>query len=87
MQTTLDRFGRLVLPKSIREHLGLRPGTVLQVEQAGSDVLLKPAVPGPRIERRGGMPVIVGVTVAEQDVRDAVNQDREDRIRHITRSR
>ncbi len=33
MQLTLDRFGRMVLPKAIRDGFGLIPGDVLDVEE------------------------------------------------------
>ena len=29
METTLDRFGRVVIPKQVRDDLGLKPGAVL----------------------------------------------------------
>jgi AbrB family looped-hinge helix DNA binding protein len=34
METRLDKFGRVVLPKDIRDHLDLKPGQVLKVERA-----------------------------------------------------
>jgi AbrB family looped-hinge helix DNA binding protein len=32
METTIDRAGRVVIPKSIREAAGLKPGTGLRVD-------------------------------------------------------
>ncbi len=33
MRSTIDGGGRVVIPKSIREHLGLAPGTVVEVAE------------------------------------------------------
>ena len=43
MKTTLDRFGRIVVPKEIRDRLGLQPGVDIDIDQQGDAVLLKPA--------------------------------------------
>ena len=42
METRLNKFGRVVLPKDIRDHLDLKPGQVLKVERANEEVILKP---------------------------------------------
>ena len=42
MEPRLDKFGRVVLPKDIRDHLDLKPGQVLKVERADEEVILKP---------------------------------------------
>lgn len=47
MRATIDKAGRLVIPKQLRDHLGLRPGEVevtadgagLRVEPLADDVL------------------------------------------------
>lgn len=39
MQATIDKAGRLVIPKQLRDHVGLRPGTVeVTVERSGLHV-------------------------------------------------
>ncbi len=35
MEITVDRFGRVVIPKEVREGLGLEPGSVLRVGGSG----------------------------------------------------
>ncbi len=42
MATRLDKFGRVVLPKNIRDHLVLKPGQELKVESVDEKVILKP---------------------------------------------
>lgn len=54
MRTTIDRAGRVVIPKAIREAAGLRPGTELEiVEQDGRVVLEAASRPMRLVERDG----------------------------------
>jgi AbrB family transcriptional regulator (stage V sporulation protein T) len=48
-EITLDRAGRVVLPKAIRDELRLSPGDVLEVTVRGDEVTLRP--------RRGATPL------------------------------
>jgi len=43
MRTTIDRAGRIVVPKAIREELGLRPG--IELELRADDGRLVVAIP------------------------------------------
>jgi len=43
-QTLLDDRGRVVIPKEIRETLGLKPYQSLTVEVRGEEVVLKPVL-------------------------------------------
>ncbi len=64
-KATLTSKGQLVIPKAIREHLGLRPGDRLDfVLQDDGDVLIRPAVEDVRrlkgmLHRPGRKPVSV----------------------------
>lgn len=57
--TTIDRAGRVVVPKSIREAAGFEPGTKLAVRLVGGRVELEPEPVAVRIERRDGLAVAV----------------------------
>jgi len=58
---TMDRAGRLVLPKPVRDKLHLRGGTRLSVTVVADKVELSPEPEADvRIERRGKRMVIVG---------------------------
>jgi AbrB family looped-hinge helix DNA binding protein len=39
---TLDKAGRLVIPKSLRDELHLGPGDALEMEVAGEEITLRP---------------------------------------------
>lgn len=41
MYVTLDKFGRVLIPKPVRERLGLVPGTSLKLEIGEQDILLR----------------------------------------------
>jgi AbrB family looped-hinge helix DNA binding protein len=55
MEITLDRFGRIVIPKSLRDGLGLGPGAVLEIEEKNDDsLLLRARRPDPAKQNRQG---------------------------------
>ena len=39
---TLDRAGRIVIPKPLRDELHLEPGDALELERAGEQIMLRP---------------------------------------------
>jgi AbrB family looped-hinge helix DNA binding protein len=39
---TLDKAGRIVLPKPVRDELQLAPGDVLEIESTGEEITLRP---------------------------------------------
>jgi AbrB family looped-hinge helix DNA binding protein len=42
MTLTIDKAGRLVLPKAIRDEMQLRPGDALEVENSEDRIVLRP---------------------------------------------
>jgi AbrB family looped-hinge helix DNA binding protein len=52
MRTTIDKAGRLVIPKSLRDRLGLRPGEV-EVVVDGAELRVAPVVDDELVERDG----------------------------------
>jgi AbrB family looped-hinge helix DNA binding protein len=57
---TIGKSGRLVIPKPLRERLGLREGSRLLVEVVGGRLEATPDSDAVRIETKKGIPVIVG---------------------------
>ena len=54
MQTTIDKAGRLVVPKAIRDRLGLEGGTRLEIRVRGGTLELEPLATPMRLVRRDG---------------------------------
>jgi AbrB family looped-hinge helix DNA binding protein len=81
METTLDRFGRIVLPKQVRDDLGLAPGAVLKVEEREEGILLKPVEEAASFVREGTVLVFTGE--AQGDLEVAIRLDREERARNL----
>lgn len=70
MQATIDDAGRVVIPKRLRDELGLAPGPV-EVIRDGSAVRIEPLT-DPSLERIGERLVIPasGNELGDSDVRD-----------------
>ncbi|MBX3194683.1 MAG: AbrB/MazE/SpoVT family DNA-binding domain-containing protein [Microbacteriaceae bacterium] len=54
MEATIDSGGRLLLPKSIRDSLGLVPGSKVDVSPYGGGVQITPGGRTARLERDAG---------------------------------
>ncbi|MCP4655597.1 MAG: AbrB/MazE/SpoVT family DNA-binding domain-containing protein [bacterium] len=79
MQSTLDRFGRVVIPKPLRDDLHLAPGTALRVEERYGEIVLTPTWEEPALKRKGGLLVFAGQPTG--DLLDAVETQRRERMR------
>jgi AbrB family looped-hinge helix DNA binding protein len=71
MRTTIDKAGRVVIPASIRERVGLAPGAELEVTIEDSVVRLERVAPGPRLVKVGRR--LVARPTARAEVRPAVD--------------
>jgi len=69
MEATIDHVGRIVLPKVLRERLGLISGSKVDVSLYGDGLHLSPGGRTARLEHRGGRLVAVATTrVTDDDV-------------------
>lgn len=81
---TLGKEGHLVLPKEIRESLGLREGTRLWLEPSNGKFEAIPEADEVEIQIEDGFPAISGGPPREEgDIVKAIKGEREDRIERI----
>lgn len=84
MQLTLDRFGRMVLPKAIRDDFGLRSGDVLEAEETKDAIVLRPVQRADCVKREGSALVFTGrVNGDVKSTLDDVRQSRMDQLAGI----
>jgi AbrB family looped-hinge helix DNA binding protein len=62
MTTTLDRFGRIVIPGALRNKLGLLPGTEVELTDEGSSLQLRAVRESGRLVKKHGLICIEGLT-------------------------
>jgi AbrB family looped-hinge helix DNA binding protein len=72
MEVTVDKVGRVVIPKRLRLAYGIGPDSRLDIVEDGTGIRLEPIVESERrIEERDGVLVLV----APDDEHDAVTDD------------
>jgi AbrB family looped-hinge helix DNA binding protein len=77
---SLDRAGRVVLPKALRDSLGLEPGDHLTVESNGDRITLRPVRLQATLMKEHGIWVYQG-EASDQSIPDLIDRERDQRIR------
>jgi len=77
MTLTIDDAGRVVIPKPLRDKLGLRAGSTLEVLETPEGVTLKPADRKSPLARQGRFLVITSELPPGWDVLKAIEEERE----------
>lgn len=81
MQVAIDKFGRMVLPKAVRVDFNLETGAVLDVEEQGDSIVLRPLDRKSVVREDGGVWVYGGDV--DGDVADEVRRHRQARLDHL----
>lgn len=82
--TTIDKAGRLVVPKQMRDSLHLKAGDELEVEQDGDSLVLRHRISGPNMTREKGILVFdTGGQITVEMVNKTLNQVRGEREQRI----
>ena len=68
MEAVVDQAGRIVLPKSIRDALGLLPGTKVNISPYGAGVQILPAGRTAHLVEEEGARVPAGETPVDDDI-------------------
>jgi AbrB family looped-hinge helix DNA binding protein len=84
MKLKIDNAGRIVLPKPVRDRLGLRAGSDLELAESGEGILLTPARQQPSLIRRNGLLIHCGKLPKGYEWDRLVDEDREGRFKKLT---
>lgn len=79
---TLDRAGRVLIPKMLRKELHLGPGDALQLDSAGDQITLRPMRPKAQIKKEQGVWVYQGEPT-QASIPDLIDREREKRLRGL----
>ncbi len=77
MKTTLDQFGRIVIPKEVRDDLGLYAGLELLIQPLNDEIVVKVAQESSVLKKEGH--VLIHTGKRKGDLERAVQKSREDR--------
>jgi AbrB family looped-hinge helix DNA binding protein len=67
MKAAMDSVGRVVVPKPLRDALGLQPGSEVEISRYGAGLQLVPAGRTARVVLEGGVPVATGHTEIDDE--------------------
>lgn len=79
MNVHVDKSGRLVLPKAVRQQLGITPDTDLEIVPAQGGILLRPVADQPPLRQIDGLWVHQGTATSSADWGRLVSAVREER--------
>lgn len=79
---TLDKAGRVVLPKPVREEMQLSPGDSLQLESEGERITLRPVRPKAALQKECGVWVYQGEP-ADDSIPELLDRERGKRLRQF----
>jgi AbrB family looped-hinge helix DNA binding protein len=84
MNLKIDRAGRIVVPKQIRQRLGLHPNTEIEIVEQADGVLLRPLEQKPSmVIGENGLWVHLGQIDANYDLNRLIDDVRGERIRDL----
>ena len=84
MTVRIDKAGRIVLPKPVRERFHLREGSELELEERSDGLTLRPVERRPSMIRKNGIWVHLGKVPRDFDWDTAVDATREEHIKDIS---
>lgn len=82
---TLDKAGRIVLPKPLRDRLQLAAGDTLHLESEGERITLRPVRQNVMLKKELGVWVYQGEPT-DTSIIDFIDRERENRLREVSES-
>jgi AbrB family looped-hinge helix DNA binding protein len=81
MTLKMDKAGRVIIPKPVRDRLGLHVGSDLEIHEIPEGLILKPVGRRPSLIKKGSFWVHTGEIPLGYDILKAIEEDREERMR------
>lgn len=81
MITTLDKYGRIIIPKKIREQLGISSETGLHLEEDGNRIIIEPIQEEEPVVDKDGILVFTGKI--QDDPGQLLEGDRQQRMNKL----
>ena len=82
MRTTIDRFGRVVVPKELRDRVGFHPGTEIEIDEHDRGIVLKQADQAAPLQDEDGVLVFAGKAIG--DISGSIRMQREKRLQKLS---
>jgi AbrB family looped-hinge helix DNA binding protein len=82
MKITVDRAGRIVLPKPVHDKTRLTPGSTLELESEGEHIALRAVRPQAALHKEFGVWVFQGAST-DESIPDLLQESREKRMREL----
>lgn len=83
MAVKIDKSGRIVVPKPLRDRLGLKPDMELEIHEHADGVLLRVPVPHPTMVHVDGLWVHQGTAQANANWEHVLEDVRDERLRAV----
>ncbi len=83
MDVKIDQSGRIVVPKPLRDRLGLKPDMVLEVQEQADGLFLRALTPHPTMVHVDGFWVHQGTAQANADWARVLEDVRDERLRAV----
>ena len=81
MVTTIDKFGRVIIPKKFRERLGISSETTLNISENGKQIVIEPFQENNPVVDKDGILVFTGKLDSKKN--DFVRNYRNKRIHKL----
>ena len=81
MVTSLDKFGRVIIPKKFREHLGISFNTSLNISEDGKRIVIEPVQEKEPLVDKDGILVFTGKLDIKKN--DFIQKDRNQRMKKL----
>jgi AbrB family looped-hinge helix DNA binding protein len=80
---TIDKSGRLVIPKPVRDALGLRPGDRLELSRKGGELILSLSQPQSVLQKERGLWVYRSGLPTSASIPELIDRGRHQRAEEV----